>query len=362
MTGATRKTVLITGALGVVGRAAFEHFSALKDWDVIGLSRRAPDFRAARWISADLTDGDSLAAALADVGPVSHVVYAALMEEPELVGGWTSAEQVGTNTRMLRNLLDALPSASERHVVLLQGTKAYGVHHGPYRMPARESDPRFIASNFYYDQEDLVRERSATEGWSFTVLRPQIVCGYALHNPMNAAMAIGVYAAICAELGQPMRFSGGPACYQEAVDSDLLARAIHWACEEPRCAGEIYNIANGDCFTWRNLWPRIAERFGAEPGIDHAFSMARVMPDKAAVWEHVVEKHGLRKIPYEQIVSSWQFIDYLLRYDRTYPHHSLVSTIKARQHGFHDCMDTEVMFDKIYERLQAERILPGRGD
>ncbi|WP_420410272.1 SDR family oxidoreductase [Hoeflea sp.] len=361
MIGEADKTVLIVGALGVVGRAAFEHFSTQEGWDVIGLSRRQPDFPAERWIAADLADTEGLKATLAGIGPVTHVVYAALIEEPELVSGWTSAEQVGANTLMLRNLLDALPETSARHLVLLQGTKAYGVHHGPYRMPARESDPRFIASNFYYDQEDLVRERSASEGWSFTVLRPQIVCGYALHNPMNAAMAIGVYAAICAELGQPMRFSGGPACYQEAVDAELLARAIEWACVEPRCAGETYNIANGDCFTWRNLWPRIAQRFGAEPGIDHAFSMARVMPDKGAVWDRIVEKHGLRPIPYEQIVSSWQFLDYLLRHDRTYPHHSLVSTIKARQHGFHDCMDTEVMFDRIYDRLQADRILPGCG-
>jgi nucleoside-diphosphate-sugar epimerase len=359
MAGPERKTVLVVGALGVVGRAAFEHFSAREDWEVIGLSRRKPDFPTERWISADLSDRDALPAALAGVGPVSHVVYAALMEEPELVSGWTSSDQVGTNTMMLRNLLDALPTGPGRHIVLLQGTKAYGVHHGPYRMPARESDPRFIASNFYYDQEDLVRERAVAESLTFTILRPQIVCGYALNNPMNAAMAIGVYAAICAELGQPMRFSGGPACYQEAVDADLLARAIQWACKEPRCAGETYNIANGDCFAWRNLWPRIAQRFGAEPGIDHTFSMARVMPDKGAVWDRIVERHGLRPIPYDEIVSSWQFLDYLLRYDRTYPHHSLVSTIKARQHGFHDCMDTEVMFDRIYDRLQRERILPG---
>ena len=54
---------------------------------------------------------------------------------------------------MLTNLLDALRMAESnvRHLTLLQGTKAYGVHHGPYKMPARESDPRFIASNFYYE-------------------------------------------------------------------------------------------------------------------------------------------------------------------------------------------------------------------
>lgn len=51
-------------------------------------------------------------------------------------------------------------------------------------------------------------------------------------------------------------------------------------------------------------------------------------------------------------------MDYLLRHGRTYPHHSVVSTIKARQHGFHDCMDTEEMFGEIFESLQAARVLP----
>ena len=357
-----RKTVLIVGALGVVGRAAWDHFVAREDCDVIGLSRRKPEgFTGARWIAVDLLKADTLHSAIAQAGPVSHVVYCALFEEPGLVHGWTAESQIQTNLTMLSNLLDALCMADSglRHLTLLQGTKAYGVHHGPYKMPARESDPRFIASNFYYEQEDLVRSRSATEGWSFTVLRPQIVCGFALGNPMNAVTALGVYAAICAELGQPMRFPGGPACFQEAVDADLLAKAIEWAGQEPRCAGEIYNIANGDCFSWPTLWPSFAARFGVAPGIAHPFSLAEVMADKGPVWDRIVRKHSLIPHRYEDIVASWQFMDYLLRHGRTYSHHSLVSTIKARQHGFHHCVDTEAMFERIFTRLQTERVLPG---
>ncbi|MNV85423.1 hypothetical protein D3C71_1793850 [compost metagenome] len=82
------------------------------------------------------------------------------------------------------------------------------------------------------------------------------------------------------------------------------------------------------------------------------------MADKAAVWDHIVAKHDLVRNSYTEVVSSWQFMDYLLRHDRTYPHHSMVSTIKARQHGFHDCMDTEQMFDAIFMELQKARILP----
>jgi hypothetical protein len=36
----------------------------------------------------------------------------------------------------------------------------------------------------------------------------------------------------------------------------------------------------------------------------------------------------------------------------------IVSTIKARQAGFHDCMDTEDMFQKWLRRFQELRLLP----
>lgn len=41
---------------------------------------------------------------------------------------------------MLRNLMEVLEPAapSLNHVVLLQGTKAYGVHVRPLKVPARE--------------------------------------------------------------------------------------------------------------------------------------------------------------------------------------------------------------------------------
>ena len=354
-------TVLIVGALGVVGRAAMETYLEDPAWQVLGLSRRLPDEETrAGWIAADLTDRNTLEAALSAHAGISHVVYAALQEEASLVSGWTSDTQIGRNTLMLGNLLDALKSVGSRfsHLALLQGTKAYGVHHGSYRMPARESDPRFIASNFYYDQEDLARERGLRDNFAITVLRPQIVCGFALGNPMNAVTAIGVYASICAELGQPLRFPGGPACLQEAVDAQLLGRAIKWAGSEPRCRGEIYNIANGDCFSWPNLWPGFAKRFGIEPGIAHPFSLGEVMADKGPVWDRIVKKYDLVPHRYAEIVSSWQFMDYILRHGKTYPHHSLVSTIKARRHGFHDCVDTEEMFDRIFRELQTAKVLP----
>ncbi|MDQ0323282.1 nucleoside-diphosphate-sugar epimerase [Pararhizobium capsulatum DSM 1112] len=356
-------SVLIVGATGVVGRAALEIYESDDSWDVSVLSRKKPSSAtAAKWLGADLEDMDALTHALIGAGPFTHIVYAALQEEAALVDGWTSVSQISRNAGMLQNLLEALSVCGLRfsHLTLLQGTKAYGVHHGPYKMPAKESDPRFIASNFYYDQEDIALAKAKEHGFHITILRPQIVCGFALGNPMNAVTAIGVYGAICRELDQPFRFPGGHTCLQEAVDARLLGRAIKWAGSETLCRGETYNIANGDCFSWPTLWPEFARQLGVEAGIAHSFSLAEVMSDKQPVWDKIVRKHALVPHTYDEIVSSWQFMDYLLRHGKAYPHHSIVSTIKARKHGFHDCVDTEEMFRTLFAELQSSKILPAR--
>ena len=41
-----------------------------------------------------------------------------------------------------------------RRVVLVTGTKYYGSHLGPFKTPARESDPRHMPPNYYFDQID----------------------------------------------------------------------------------------------------------------------------------------------------------------------------------------------------------------
>lgn len=75
----------------------------------------------------------------------------------------TEVERVDVNERMLHNLLDAFGAAATglRHIVLLQGTKYYGCHLGPFKTPVKESDPRNMPPNLYNAMEDhLLRERS----------------------------------------------------------------------------------------------------------------------------------------------------------------------------------------------------------
>src|SRR5215467_4578876 len=127
----SRKTVLVAGASGLVGYAAMKHFSTNPEWDVIAVSRRRPDETlGVRFITADLTDTGTCADIFGRLREVTHVIYAALYERPDLVAGWCDPEQIAVNDRMLRNLLEPLESTARslQHVSVLQGTKAYGSH------------------------------------------------------------------------------------------------------------------------------------------------------------------------------------------------------------------------------------------
>lgn len=357
-------TVLIAGALGLVGRAALDRFEA-EGWEVIGLSRRAPDVPTrARFISVDLTDAADCRAKLAETTGVTHLVYASLYEKPDLKGGWLDTEQMATNLAMLTNCMDALEpgNPSLRHVSLLQGTKAYGTHLGQMPIPGKEDAPRHIHPNFYWAQEDFIRARQicahrAGKAWSWTIFRPQVVIGFALGSAMNVLAATGAYAAISRELGLPLVFPGAGDRITEATDARLLASAIIWAGQAAQAANQIFNVTNGDVLTWRSLWPVVARAFGMEVGPPHPMPLPVVMWDKEAVWHRIVQRHGL--LPHtlaELIGSSWQFADFA--FSRAGQAASLVSTIKIRQAGFADCMDSAAMLDWWLRELQRRRILP----
>ena len=115
------------------------------------------------------------------------------------------------------------------------------------RRPARPI-PGHMPPNFYYDQEDFLRELSPRSRWSWSALRPRTIYGYAVNSPMNMTSVLGVYAAISKELGLPLRFPGTPGGYralQQAIDTELLAKAAACIATEPRCANEVFNVTNG---------------------------------------------------------------------------------------------------------------------
>ena len=225
--------VLVTGASSLLGVAAIEKFLSA-GWDVVGVSRRKPELPSGRdteFLSVYLRNEEAARAAFEPLTDVTHIAYTALHEKPELVAGWSSKEQIETNNAMLRNVVEPVARAASnfRHISILQGTKIYGVH----LIPARERDARKDHANFFFDHEDYVREMGAQHGFNYTALRPQLVTG-PTPGALNVLPAIGVYAAIRRESGEPFGFPGGPSFVWEAADADLVADVMVWAAQSPR--------------------------------------------------------------------------------------------------------------------------------
>ncbi len=360
-----RKTVLIAGASGLVGFAALRHFAAEPDTRVIALSRRPPhELFGATHIALDLDDPAACQAVATVLTDVTHLVYAALFELPSLVDGWREAAQIETNERMLRNLLDALLAEAThlRHVTLLQGTKAYGVHVRPLRVPAREnrSEAR-DQPNFYWNQEDLLRARARDGGFAFTILRPVLIIGEAIGGAMNLIPALGVHAALMRERGRQLPYPGGAERVSQAVDADLLARAIGWAGEAEAARDQAFNVTNGDVFTWPNVWPAIADACGMDgSGVAPMSLRTHLGADSVAAWDRLRARHRLDAPDLHRLVGqSLEYADYQMRHGQAEPGPpALVSTIRIMQAGFTEVIDTEAMFRRHFAAYRARRWLP----
>ena len=345
---------LVVGARGVIGTNLVEHLASLRDWRVVGLSRRGGTDVPGRirHVAVDLLDPDDTRVKLSGLSEVTHVFYVAYQDRP------TWAELVPPNLAMLVNVVDAVEPVARglRHVSLMQGYKVYGAHLGPFKTPAREDDPPHLPPEFNVDQQRFLEDRQQGKAWTWSALRPSVVGGSALGNPMNLAVAIAVYASLSKELGVPLRFPGKPAAYHsllELTDAGLLAKATVWAATAPAAANQAFNITNGDLFRWSELWPKLGRWFGLEVAPPLQMSLTDVMADKEPVWKQLQATHGLAATSFAE-VSSWPFADFVFGWDYDF----FADASKSRRAGFHEYVDTEQMFYRIFAELRQRRIIP----
>jgi nucleoside-diphosphate-sugar epimerase len=357
------KKVVVAGATGLVGNAALRHFGGAGGAEVIALSRRRPrELHGARFVPLDLADAAQCARVAGELSGATHLVYAALYEKPDLLSGWRDESQIKTNDLMLRNLMAALvPVAALKHVALLQGTKAYGVHVRPLAVPAREGrSEMYEQPNFYWAQENFLRDLQKGKSWHFSILRPVLIVGLGMGGAMDLIPPLGVYAAMMREQGRALDFPGGAARVAQAVDVDLLARAIAWSGEAEAARNEAFNVTNGDVFTWENIWPAVADALGMKPGKASPLSLVKESANWAAPWDALRRKHDLASPALQEFVGlSFQYADYSMRYGHTESGPpSIVSTVKINRAGFTEMMDTEDMFRKWFALAREARLLP----
>jgi nucleoside-diphosphate-sugar epimerase len=348
-----RYKALVAGASGVVGRRLAEYLASRGDWEVTGLSRRAPAGAPFKTIAVDLTDARDCAETLRGLTDTTHILYAARFQHMA-----AAPEPIEANTDMLRNLVEVVApgAAGLQHVHMVQGSKYYGSTLGPYKTPARESDPRVAGASFYYAQEDCIHERRQGKRWTWSASRPHAVMDRTTGIARSIAMVVAVYAAILKEEGLPLSFPGTAGNYRavyQCTDATLLAKAIAWMSTETRCANQAFNIINGDYIRWANLWPVFAEYFGMKPGPVSTVRLAEVMPGKAPVWERIVGRHGLVPTPYGK-TADWSYGDFVFR-----PEYDIMSDMtRARQAGFGEALDTERMFIELFDFYRSRRIIP----
>ena len=344
---------LVAGATGVVGRGLVAHLAEQQGWQVLAVSRRPPPSAPrVTHLPVDLLDPRACSAALAAHPDVTHVFHCAFLQDPD------PAQHVARNVALLVNVVEAVEDTSQRleHVQLVEGTKWYGSHLGPFRTPAREWHPRHAGANFYFDQQDWLEARQAGRAWAWSAVRPHAVCGFSLGSPMNLALALAVYGSLCRELGLPFSHPGPAdnfhALYQ-LTDAGLLARAMTWIATAPGGANQAFNVTNGDLIRWENLWPRLAAFFGVAPGEQRHSSLRERLGGLEAQWDALVARHGLQPHAYAQ-VAGWAFADFVFgsRWD-------IVSdTGRLRRAGFCEAIDSEEMLLGLLARFRAAREIP----
>jgi nucleoside-diphosphate-sugar epimerase len=347
-----QRKALVVGASGVVGTGIARRLLA-DGWPVLCASRSGggamPGAQGVALDAMNPVDCERLAAAHPDI---THVFYAAYQQAAN------RHAEVPLNLAMLRHITDAVSARASglRRVVLVTGAKFYGIQWGASRTPCRESDPRQLPPNFYYDQEDYLRAKQAGQHWTWCNLIPPFVTGYAVGNPMNLVLGVGIYAAVCRELGLPLRFPGSTGAWgalHQIADAQQLGAAAAWAADSANAANQACNVSNGDPVRWGRTWPLIAAHFGMPTAEIKTMPLADVMPGLAEVWGRISARSGLREVALGNIVN-WAWLDYMLRMDNDV----ILETGKIRRAGFHDCIETGEVFVQRLAELQSNGILP----
>ena len=311
---------------------------------------------------------------------------------------------------MLSNFLDALDSTGAskklKRVILVTGAKQYGLHLGRPKNPMVESDPRIDGPdrppNFYYNQQDILKERASRASWDWVVTYPNDVIGFAKNNFMNLCTSLGLYTAINKQLSGTLPWPGGEYFYHASTCftySKLHADFCLWAALEPRAGNQAFNIVNGDTETYENLWPKLAKHFGCtvpknqfvhktgpdmtsktqlaerppiadfaeELGLEGSDALkpsyisARIDVTKWSqqdevkkAWEELAQKEGLEKEAFEK--ATWSFL--LFELGREYD--IVISMSKARAYGYSGYQDTWTAFEEVFRELEGEGVLPKR--
>ena len=360
---------IIFGVTGLVGREIARRLISKNKWKVYGVARRYESFPILspnyHFISCDLLNPQETENKLSMVQDVTHMFWVTWTGEFPL----DSRECCEQNEAMVSNALNVILAKSKalKHVSLQTGMKHYLSLRGPFDVKQvsiyDEKCPRTSEGyNFYYALEDLLKRRLAGKvAWS--VLRPGLLTGSSNTALYNIMGCLAIYGAICKDLNLPFVFGGTRECWEEVFidgsDARLVAEQHIWAATDDGISstdGQAFNAINGPSFTWKEIWPVLGKKFGAEVPeemFSNDFWFAKAMSDKKEAWQEIVVKEGLVHTEMEDL-ANWEFLDILFRF----PMKMLGTRGKADRLGF--TMRCETLESILYwvDFMREEKMIP----
>ncbi|GAB4321043.1 MAG: SDR family oxidoreductase [Phototrophicales bacterium] len=398
-----KKTALILGATGTAGRTLTQTLAESDEWHVIAVSRRITQDTTLNSnitpLAIDLLQGDDVIEKLRH-HPITHVFYAAYIPEagnrqtlaysslrerrkvkitsrllkflPFLypliyqtvakIAGAADTQQ--KNYQIFNNVLQAVtqPPHQLQHVVLVTGAKYYGMHLTPYfypgwSIPMRETDPRAPGPNFYFEQEDMLEAYANQYGFSWNVVRPSFIIGFANHSQNNLLTTLAVYISLLKAQQMPLIFPGDLAaadCLHTITDARLLADFMEWTTQTPAAQNQAFNVVNKEPFRWRDLWHDLAEYFGMQPEFPQkGFPAAQFMLKHTALWQKIAIEHDLR---YQNLTNLTQPNFLIETFIQDYD--VVISMDKATKAGFNADRDPLEAIIKHFDDMRVQRIIP----
>ena len=162
--------------------------------------------------------------------------------------------------------------------------------------------------DYYFDQIDWLTAFQRGKAWDWVELRPQTLCGFAPGTAMSILPAIAVYAAICKELGLPLRFPGQARRLRRALPGD----GVRPTSPMPRCGPRPSRAAawrpstspTATISAGRTCGRGIAQVFDMPAGESQTISLTQHMADKAELWRAMTKKYGLQADPLRRSSSA----------------------------------------------------------
>lgn len=374
------KVALVTGGNGITGSAIIEHLvknTTSAEWRKIVVTSRSPfkttvhDDRI-MFLALDLTDNpDALIKKMRSAcQDVTHAYFSSYVHKDDF------AELNHANEKLFANFLNALlvVAPSLENCTLQTGGKHYNVHVSPVPSPAREEEPRRESplGNFYFAQEDYLTTRQTGQNWTWNVIRPEAIIGHTSKpNGMNSALTYALYFLVCKEMGVEARMPTNQLYwegYDDLSDSRLIADLTVWASTHPHAGNQAFNVVNGDYFSWRYMWPRIAAYAGARATSEQIFekprpsegetqldlSLAEWAVDKQEVWERICEKNGCPEAKATWASGTWAFQDWV--FQRTWS--ATLSVNKARRFGWTGHIDSYQSLTGAFDKFVHLKQIP----